>query len=449
MTRRPRVFATLAGVLLAAAPAAQLTVKEFPIPRSGAFPHDPGAEADGIVWYTDQRNSYIGRFDPTTRQFRDWPTPTPSSGPHGITVAPDGFVWYTAQDSGRLGRVDPKTGQIREFVMPSNASRPHTPIAHRDAIWFTAQSNSTYGRFDPKTSKTQVWNVPSGSRPYGIIPAPDGSLWIALFGTNALARVDPTDGSNKIFRLPSTTARPRRIAATADGLIWYTDYSRGYLGQLDPGTGKVQEWRSPAPRPYGIAVGTDGRIWFNATDVMVAFDPGTAKMSPIPVPTRGAVVRHMISDDVRGRLWLALSGTQRLGCIQLDPPVAFFGTACPGSSGTPEFAITGSSRIGRTATFAAGNTAAPAGVLFLGGSNTSWLNLRLPFDLTPLGFRGCFVNTAWDIALFAGAPGPVRLAFPWDRTLGGLRFYAQWVLLGDPAAALVTTRGASVRVIAR
>jgi virginiamycin B lyase len=56
------------------------TVVEYSLPRPRAFPHDPAVGADGIVWYTDQANSYIGRLDPATGKVTDYPTPTPASG---------------------------------------------------------------------------------------------------------------------------------------------------------------------------------------------------------------------------------------------------------------------------------------------------------------------------------------------------------------------------------
>src|SRR5439155_122471 len=85
-------------------PATAATVDEYRLPRPKAFPHDPAVGRDGIVWYTDQANSYIGRLDPATGQVTDYPTPTQASGPHGIIVAPDGGVWYTGNFKGRLGR---------------------------------------------------------------------------------------------------------------------------------------------------------------------------------------------------------------------------------------------------------------------------------------------------------------------------------------------------------
>jgi streptogramin lyase len=81
----------------------------------------------------------------------------------------------------------------------------------------------------------------------------------------------------------------------------------------------VREWKTPSGGPYGIALGTDGRVWFNdsQSNQMVAFDPRTERMETVSIPTASPVVRHMVSDDRRRVLWLALSGTGRIGRIRL------------------------------------------------------------------------------------------------------------------------------------
>jgi virginiamycin B lyase len=436
--------------LAAAAGALAQSVVEYPIPRSGAFPHDPAVGNDGRIWYTDQSNSYIGVLDPATGAFQDWPTPTPSSGPHGITVTPDGFVWYTAQSVGRLGRVNPSTGAITEFVLPANANRPHTPIAHRGEVWFTCQTNATYGRLDPGTGNATIYPAPAGSRPYGIFPAPDGFLWIALFGTNKLGRVDPVSGALALYDLPNAGARPRRLTVSNDGIVWYTDYPRGYLGRLDPVTRGVTEWLAPAGSPYGIAVGTDGRIWFHASasSLMVAFDPRTAQMQTVPIPTSGAIVRHMVCDFGRGKLWLALSGTQRIGRIQLVVPVQLLRSACSGSLGLPVLSISGIPRIGETVTCGVSNTAATAAALLFGISSTSWNGLTLPVELAVLASPGCFVNSSWDLPIYSGAPRAVALSVPIDSSLGGGVFFLQWGLLGDSGGPwIATTASAQLTVV--
>jgi virginiamycin B lyase len=440
---------TIAFLLLAAAPTAQLTVREVLIPRANAFPHDPAVTPDGVAWYTDQANSYIGRLDPVTEQIVDYPTPTPNSGPHGITVTPDGFVWYTGQDTGRIGRVNPATGTITEFVMPANANRPHTPIAHAGAVWFTCQTNNTYGRLNPSNGQVQVYPAPAGSRPYGIADAPDGSLWIALFGTNAIGQVNITTGALTVVPLPNTATRPRRIVVSNDGLVYYTDFARGYLGRYDPTTQQHREWRASASQPYGIWTGSDGRIWFHASasSLMVAFDPRTEQMQTVTIPTAGCVVRHMTWDPSRGRLWLALSGTRRIGKIELGAPMAVAGSACAGNLGLPRITASGLPRIGTTLTLGVANTAAPVGVLFAGGSATTWNQIPLPIELSLLQAPGCFVHVAWDIPVFTGAPGSVPIALPVNLGLQGVVLHWQWALAGEAGRVLTTTEGLRTNLI--
>lgn len=327
--RRASVFAvglsaTLAiGAARAPGRTGAVSIREFVIPRAGAFPHDPAVGPDGVVWYTDQANSFIGRLDPTTGRITDYPTPTPKSGPHGIVVAADGMVWYTGNTDGRIGRLDPATGRITEYVLPAEARDPHTPAIQDGKVWFTAQQSNIIGVLDPATGRTKLFR-PRTPRalPYGIVPATGGhDLWAALFGTHKLAHVVAATGDIHEIDLPHDDARPRRLAVDSDGNVWYTDYARSALGMVDTKTRAMKEWPTPSANagPYGIAIGPDGRIWFDEsrTSLMVAFDPHTGKMETIPIPTKGAIVRNIAVDSTRRRIWLALSGTGRIGLIDL------------------------------------------------------------------------------------------------------------------------------------
>src|SRR5438094_6799113 len=271
MTRSPILRAASVALLcLLPAPRSPLpVVVEYPLPRPKAFPHDPAVGADGIVWYTDQANSYIGRLDPATGKVTDYATPTPTSGPHGIVVAPDGGVWYTGNFTARLGRLDPATGVIKEYPLPSEARDPHTPLFHQGKGWFTVQGANEYGVVDPASGVVNIHPVPTArARPYGLVAAPDGMIWMALFGTNQIGRINPADGSLKIFLLPAPSSRPRRLVVDSRGLGWYSDFARGKLGRLDPATGQVRDFACPGgdgSQPYGTAVGTDGRIWYHAS----------------------------------------------------------------------------------------------------------------------------------------------------------------------------------------
>jgi len=103
--------------------------------------------------------------------------------------------------------------------------------------------------------------------------------------------------------------------------VWYSDYARGKLGRLDPATGQVRDFASPGgdgSEPYAIAAGTDdgsgttspaGTRWWRSTSERALRDGQD--------PHARLVVRNMAVDSSRARLWLALSGVQKLGRIDL------------------------------------------------------------------------------------------------------------------------------------
>src|SRR2546426_11654209 len=108
---------------------------------------------------------------------------------------------------------------------------------------------------------------------------------------------------------PSPPLSRSRLMGEGQGLVWSADSPRGKRGRLDPATGKVRDFPSPGgdgSEPYGIAVGTDGRVWYDesGTDQMVAFDPATEHAETVKIPTAGSGVRNIAVDSTRARRWL-------------------------------------------------------------------------------------------------------------------------------------------------
>jgi virginiamycin B lyase len=142
------------------------------------------------------------------------------------------------------------------------------------------------------------------------------------FGSNKIASINPDTLEIREYVLPNAESRPRRIAITSDDVLWYADYSRGYLGRFDPATGKATEWASPGgPRsqPYGIAAIKDV-IWYNESglkpNTMVRFDPQTEKFQTWAIPSGGNVVRN-VSVTRDGNIAIASSGVNRIGLVTI------------------------------------------------------------------------------------------------------------------------------------
>jgi virginiamycin B lyase len=279
----------------------QATIKQFPVLTVGSRPHDPLATRDGAIWYTGQLTNKLGRTDPKTGLTREYTLKTPHTGPHGLVEDKDGNIWFTGNHAKLVGKLDPATGNVTEYRMPDASVRdPHSlSIAPDGIVWFTAQQSNVVGRVDPRTGEVKIAPSPTPrSRPYGIIVNAKGVPVFCMFGTNKLATIDPKTMAIKEYALPDPASRPRRIAVVGDE-IYYSDFSRGYLGRLNLATGEHKEWQSPSgPRsqPYGI-VFAKGAIWYNESfakpNTIVRFDPGTEKFQSWAIPGGGDIVRKM------------------------------------------------------------------------------------------------------------------------------------------------------------
>ena len=147
-----------------------------------------------------------------------------------------------------------------------------------------------------------------------------GIPFVCDFGTNKIIQIDPETLAIKEYTLPNPESRPRRIAISPDDIIWYADYSRGYLGRLDPKTSEVKDWPSPSgPRtqPYGIAY-LNGAIWYVESairpNVLVRFDIKSEKFQSWAIPGGGGVVRNMKATP-DGNLVMAERGVNKVALV--------------------------------------------------------------------------------------------------------------------------------------
>jgi virginiamycin B lyase len=300
-------------------------MKEWIVPSLGSRPHDPLAAADGSLWWTGQWANKLGRLDPKTGAMKEFPVPE-GARPHGLAEDRAGNIWYTGNGNGTMGKLDPKTGQVTEYKMPDPAARdPHTPLFDpKGNLWFSLQGANMVGRLTPQTGEIKLVTMPTPrSNPYGVVMTSKGVPVVCLFGTNKIATFDPVTMAVKEYNLPNDASRPRRIAITSDDMVWYADYSRGYLGRLNLSNGEVKEWASPSgpqSQPYGIAADQKDIVWYNESAIrpntIVRFDPKTEKFQSWIIPSGGGVVRNMgVNKD--GDLYLANSGVNRVAVVDV------------------------------------------------------------------------------------------------------------------------------------
>jgi virginiamycin B lyase len=303
------------GAWLAQPPtlAAQVPVKEWPVPYADSRPRDPYVDGQNRVWFVGQKGNYIAYLDPKTGNFRRYELEA-GALPHNLIVDKNGMVWYAGNGNGHIGKLDPATGKITKYPMPNPEARdPHTLIFDQKGdIWFTVQNGNFVGRLRTATGKIDLIEVATpNARPYGIEVDSKGRPWFNEFGSDKIAMIDPATLKIREYSLPDDGGRSRRIGITSDDRVWYVDYTRGYLGRLDPSTSQFKEWALPggaSSLPYAMAVDNRDRLWMVETgsqpNRLVGFDPKTEKFfGTSPIPSGGGTVRHMVFDKRTRQIW--------------------------------------------------------------------------------------------------------------------------------------------------
>lgn len=309
------VAIAVAGASPTAPPALDsIQIREWTVPWEKTRPRDPFVAPDGRVWFCGQAGNYIAVFDPRNGEFKRYEL-SENTMPHNLIIDRQGMIWYAGNMNAHIGRLDPRTGAITKFPMPDPAAKdPHTLVFDRAGnIWFTVQNGGFVGHLDTRSGKVELVKIPgTGTRPYGIMMNSKDQPFFNLFGTNKVGMVDPKTMQLREYVLPHERARGRRIAITSDDVVWYVDYTRGFLGRLDPATGKVDEIASPGGAnslPYALTVDDRDRLWYsentpNRPNRIVGYDPRSRSFVPgLEVPSGGQTIRHVIYHRPTKALW--------------------------------------------------------------------------------------------------------------------------------------------------
>lgn len=302
--------------LVEAQATASSPLMEWPVEWGGRT-RDPHVAPDGKVWFVGQQGNYVATFDPATEAFRRYEI-EPGTNPHTVTVDREGFAWYAGNRNGRIGRIDPQSGELKIFMMPEGVVDPHTMVFDATGdLWFTAQGSNRIGRLDPATGEVDVI-VPNAqpSNPYGMVLDAQGNPWAMLLRTNQTIKIDPATLAITRYEQASPQSRGRRLDITSDGMVWYVDEARGFLGRINPNTREVREWATPGGpngNPYALTKDDRGRLWISETGPikqLVGFDPATERFFAI-YPVSGSI-RHMNFDARTGAMWFG-TDANRIG----------------------------------------------------------------------------------------------------------------------------------------
>lgn len=213
------------------APLGRVTTDGEVLPDVGElFQFNGGAVAahGDDIWVTDFNNRSLWRYDIPSGELTEFPT-DPSVTPYDVIVAPDGMVWFTDNNEGQIGRFDPSTGT---FLMVNVDGYPRQINLSSDgAVWFTERfTPQAVGRIDPATLAVSLFAMDGG--PEDIAPGANGTMWVTRSTAGDVVQIDPS-GAITAQSKAIKGSTPFGITVTAAGDPWFTMLDANKIAKLD------------------------------------------------------------------------------------------------------------------------------------------------------------------------------------------------------------------------
>ncbi len=266
----------------------KVIVTEYDLPRRECQPHDAAVDPDGMVWYTDVGNPYLGRLNPRTGEIKEWKTPLRNDGHPQLEHTFD--IKFDREGNPIVGgyvgifKFDKRTEQFTTWDVPGGM----VAVSPDGTIWSKDQEKFLVNRLDPKTGKSRTYPMPPNSRFYGIEADSKGNLYGASLQLATIGELNGETGKWNMYPTPTPDSGSRRGDMDRQDRFWFAEYYSGKIGMFDTKTKQFKEWDIPPvpwSGPYDVVVDRNGEVWAAGeyTDNVFRLNPVTGQVTAYPV----------------------------------------------------------------------------------------------------------------------------------------------------------------------
>jgi streptogramin lyase len=194
--------------------------------------------------------------------------PKNNTGIFRIAAGSDGNLWFGESNPSENPNAVVKftTKGTATGYNPEAGARPEGLALGADGnIWFAEFTNSNIDSITPKGKITRYAVTALGgaaSESCGFALGANGDIYFAT-DNNGIGYIS-TKGKSGLISLPDNAAQPVGLTLGPDGNIWFIEVSGPHIGKITP-SGQVTEYNSGigGGANWGIASGSDGRIWYS------------------------------------------------------------------------------------------------------------------------------------------------------------------------------------------
>ena len=318
----------------------QVIMTEYDLPRRTIEPHDVIVDGNGIVWFSNFGEQFLGRLDPKTAKVTEYPVPTIRAGfPTGmldLETDMEGNLWLAMMYQGGIARFDKKTQAFKTWKVSPEFTNDETQQSmvgpqHWEVdgkVWLNDAGGATgIYRMEMMTGKFEHWarykELPPGPHSvYGIYSDTKNNLFFLDFGGENVGKIDAKTGTLTLFPTPAPRSRPRRGRMDAQDRLWFGEFYGGKIGMFDTKTEQFQEWPVPTPHtaPYDAVLDKNGDVWAAGmeADRVMRMDPKTSRFIEYLLP-RQTNIRRVFVDNSTTPVTFWVGNNEGASIIKLEP----------------------------------------------------------------------------------------------------------------------------------
>src|SRR6266705_2181042 len=240
----------------------RVVITEYDLPRKPLLPHDVIVDRDGIVWFSQFDEQFLGKLDPKTLKVTEFAIPVQRPGfPKGtldLEVDPEGNLWLSHMFQSGIVKFDKKTEKFRAFPLPAgvvNENSQQSMVGPQRwtvdrKVWLNDAGIPGMHRLDMATGKFETWKPYASMKGphsvYGIYADSKNNIFFMDFGGENVGRIEAKTGKLTLFPTPTPRSRPRRGRMDGEDRVWFAEWRAERIGMFDTKTEKFPS--GPFPR---------------------------------------------------------------------------------------------------------------------------------------------------------------------------------------------------------
>jgi streptogramin lyase len=324
--------------------ATRVVITEYDLPRAHSSPHDVVMAPNGMVWYCDFGQQYIGMLDPKTGKVVEYPVPTIKpgfdSGMNNLEIDRQGTLWLALFYQAGLAKFDPKTQQFQTWKLPKELDSDTRKTTFLAAMFHDVDGKIWLGGGHDKDFRLDVqsghWDAideprdipkdaPIMARPYGTYGLASDSknnLYVFDIGSEYIIKVDAKNLRAGTYQIPTFAANPRRGRIDNQDRLWFAEHGANKIGMFDTNSGQFREWaiQTPFSNPYDVVLDRNEEAWTGGmtSDRIVRLNSKTGEMTEYLLP-QSTNVRRVDVDNSTTPVTFWVGNNDAASIVRLEP----------------------------------------------------------------------------------------------------------------------------------